>query len=121
PWMQADTGQTPRGSSLYDGESFTISANGMGVEGKADDFHYTYVPLKGNGSLTLRLTPQPGSQFSLMGLVIRQGLAPDAPGAALLLYPGQSGEVEAPDWHTRLMVRTAAGAPATLQHTGAVL
>lgn len=121
PWAQADIGQVPPGSTLYDGESFTISANGMGVEDKADDFHYTYVPLKGNGSLTLRLTPQPGSQFSRMGLVIRQGLAQDAPEAALLLYPGQSGEVEAPDWHTRLMVRTVAGAPATLQHAGAVL
>jgi hypothetical protein len=121
PWAQADIGAAPAGSTLYDGQRFTISANGMGVDGKADGFHYTYIPLKGDGSLTVRLAPQPGSQFSQMGLLLRQGLAQDAPLAALLLYPGPSGQVEAPDWHTRLLVRAVAGAPATLQKAGEVL
>lgn len=121
PWAQATIGQVPPGQTLYDGEQFTIVANGMGVDGKADDFHYTYVPLKGDGSLTVRFVPQPGSQFSRMGLMLRKTPEPDAPLAALLLYPGKSGQVEAPDWHTRLLVRPSPGAEVVLQQAGEAL
>jgi hypothetical protein len=81
----------------------------MGIDSTYDSFHYAYIPMNGNGEITVRFVPQPSSQFSKMGVMLRDGLAADAPHVSLLLYPGNTGQIEAPNWHVRLLTRKKAG------------
>jgi hypothetical protein len=110
PWKQQDVGRTNLpGYIKFNGNQFTLEGSGMGIDSTYDSFHYAYIPMNGNGEITVRFFPQPSSQFSKMGVMLRDGLAADAPHVSLLLYPGNTGQIEAPNWHVRLLTRKKAG------------
>lgn len=109
PWKQKDIGITQEGLTLFDGKKFTIESAGKNLDSSNDELHFTYQPLTGNGEIIARFIPQPSSQFSQMGLMIRSGLSGDAPFASLVIYPVQTGQIELPDWHAKLIVRFTAG------------
>src|ERR1044072_9889009 len=53
-----------------------------------------------------------------MGLTIRDDLANKAPHVTLLLYPGRTEQIEAPNWHVRLLTRNAAGEKSEVKYMG---
>jgi len=70
--------------------------------------------LNHDGTITARFVPQPSSQFSTMGLMIREGLTDNAACVALAFYPGKSTSNEAPDWQLRFLTRGIQGEPAAI-------
>ncbi|MGJ7030228.1 alginate lyase family protein [Niabella hirudinis] len=106
-WMQKEIGNITPGLTFFDGSRFKIEAFGRGPGKTADSFHYTFFPVQENATLECRIDPQPGSQFSIMGLMLRKDLTEQSPFVSLLLYPGKTENVEEPAWHTELEVRMA--------------
>ncbi|MEJ6979721.1 alginate lyase family protein [Pedobacter sp. P351] len=105
----------------FDGKQFTIEGAGMGLDSLADQFHYTYQSLKGNGSIVLRFVPQPSSQFSSFGVMIRDGFSDNSAYSSLIIYPGKTSQIEALGWHLRFMTRQTAGSPSAIINQGTVL
>jgi hypothetical protein len=120
-WKQANVGKSKQGAAFFNGKQISIEAGGQGVQNQEGDFYYVYTPLKKDAELKLRILPQPSSQFSIMGLMIRKDISADAPFASILLYPGKTNEIEKPDWHTRLNVRNQKAAVPEMKHTGEIL
>lgn len=118
-WKQQDIGNVKiPGSTQYNGQQFTIEAGGMGIDSTRDAFHFTWMSMNTDGAITLRFVPQTNSQFSNMGIMMRDGLAVDAPHVSLMLYPGKTGQIEAPDWHVRLLTRGKRGEPTGVKNIG---
>jgi hypothetical protein len=118
-WKQQTIGvKESKGSTVFDGKAYKIEGVGMGADSINDEFYFTYIPLNGDGEITARLVPQPSSQFSKMGLMMRDGLADKRPHASLIIYPGKTGQIEAPNWHTRLLTRSVAGDTTTVSKIG---
>jgi len=120
-WLQKDIGPVAPGSTCFDGTRFNIEAFGAGLEKTGDGFHYTFFPVKGNAMLECRIDPQPVSQFSMIGLMLRKDLTEGAPFVSLFLYPGRTEHIEEPDWHTRFEVRTKQDGEITAVAKGAGL
>jgi hypothetical protein len=122
PWRQQDIGamKVP-GSTQYDGEQFRLEGAGTRLDSTRDEFQFAYLPLKGDGSITARFVPQVSSQFSQMGLMLRESPDPAAPYAALLLTPQKTGQIEAPIWVAQMLTRKDKGATPTTAHTSAPL
>ena len=122
PWRQQDIGpvQVP-GSTLYDGQEFRLEGAGTRIDSTSDQFQLAYVPLRGDGVITARFVPQVSSQFSQLGLMLRESLTPDAPHAALLLAPQKTDQIEAPSWGFRLVTREAKGGPTAVRQRSAPL
>ncbi|MDN5286634.1 MAG: hypothetical protein JWR38_2908 [Mucilaginibacter sp.] len=106
-WEQANIGDegAQKGTASFDGQQFTIIAGGKGIEATHDQFKFVYTTLNGNGTITARYVPQISSQFTGFGLVIREGLADNASEVACIIKPESSGQLEAPQWYTRLLSR----------------
>jgi len=122
PWKQQDVGESAlAGRTTFDGTLFKLEGRGLGPDSLSDQFHFAYVPLKGNGEIVARFVPQPSSQFSRMGLMMRESLAVDAAHMSLLIYPGKTGQIEAPNWHLRLLNRVSAGQKTQIAAVGGVL
>jgi len=110
PWKQEDIGAvTIPGTSFFDGLQFRLEGSGWGIDSVHDSFRFTWLPLNGDGTITARLLPEPGSQLSAMGLMMREGTTDNAAFAALLIYPGRTKQIEAPAWQAKLLVRNASG------------
>jgi hypothetical protein len=119
PWKQQDISSAPlKGYTSFDGKTFTIEGIGTGLDSTSDEIHFTYQPLTGDGEIMLRFVPQPSSQFSKMGLSIRDDLKNVAPHVSLMIYPGKSGQIEAPNWHVRLLTRKVTGEKPEVNYTG---
>lgn len=110
PWSQQDVGAvTVEGSTGFDGSSYTLEGAGTEIGGASDQFQFAYRPLSGDGAIVARYVPQLSSQFTTMGLMLRESLDANAAHASLLVAPQSGGNVEAPGWYARLTVRPAAG------------
>jgi hypothetical protein len=110
PWNQKTIGQTTlQGHAAFNGSEFTIEAPGMGLDSLTDSFQYTYLPLRENGELSVRFVPQPSSQFSQFGLMIRENLKENSAHTSLMIYPGKTNFIEAPSWQARFISRPATG------------
>jgi hypothetical protein len=110
-WKQQAIGAAATTNKVnYDGNGFRMEALGNGIGNTRDTCLFVFRSLTGDGTITVRINPQPGSQFSNMGLMMREALTANAAHASLMLYPGKTNSVEAPSWHLRLMSRTKAGA-----------
>lgn len=110
PWKQMDIGQTQvKGKTLSDGKQFLIEAEGKGLGSSSDKFHFTYQGVSGKGVIIARFVPQPSSQFSEMGLMIREGLSADAAFVSLMIYPGKTADIELPDWRLKMITRNTTG------------
>lgn len=121
-WKHSDIGAgIVPGYTAFDGRQFKLEAGGMDIDSTSDQFHYAYMPLHGDGEIVARFVPQPSSQFSRMGLMMREGLAGGAAHATLLIYPGKSARIEAPHWQLRFLTRAATGEATTLVRAGPAL
>jgi hypothetical protein len=53
-----------------------------------------------------------------MGLMMRETVTDKAAHVSLIIYPGKTEKVEAPNWHVRLLTRAVAGEQATANIIG---
>ena len=110
PWKQEDIGTvTIPGTGFFDGAQFRLEGSGLGIDSLHDSFRFTWLPLNGDGTITARLLPEPGSQLSAMGLMMRESNADDAAFASVFIYPGRTKQVEAPAWQAELLTRNSSG------------
>lgn len=121
-WNQASIGTGKLcGNTAFDGKQFTIEGAGMGLDSLADQFHYTYQSIKGNGSIVLRFVPQPSSQFSSFGITMRDGLSESSAHISIIIYPGKTYQIEAPNWHLQFITRETPGSAAAIKNKGSFL
>jgi hypothetical protein len=119
PWKNQDIGNVKvAGSAAFDGNIFRLEGAGMGIDSTKDQCQFVFRPLKGDGRITVRYIPQPGSQFSKMGLMMRESLTDGSPNVSLLIYPGNTKQLEAPAWHVRLLTRNIPAGQMTINHLG---
>ena len=109
--MQKDVGSVRvPGTTFFDGDTFTLECAGTDIGDANDQFHFVYLPMTGDGTITARFVPQVPSQFAKMGLMMRESLAADAAHASLLITPATTKSVEMPNWSISLFTRRATGA-----------
>ncbi|MHC4752540.1 MAG: DUF1349 domain-containing protein [Planctomycetota bacterium] len=98
-WSQQWIGdESPPGSASYDSatDTFTITGHGHDIWDAADDFHYVYQTLEGNGEITARVVTLAGTSshtWSKAGVMIRETL--DGPSTHLFaaLTGGDGGGI----------------------------
>lgn len=108
-WETADIGDAaPAGTSDFDGQAFRIEAGGKDIAGSHDRFGFTYLPMTGDGTVIARIAHPVSSQYAKVGLMMREGLEPDAAHASMLIQ-GLPLHTWSGVWSTR----AEAGADAT--------
>lgn len=114
PWLQQDVGSVGlAGSGDYASGTFTIKGSGTDIAGTADQFHYVYQPLNGDGTIVARVAGIGNtSSWAKAGVMIRESLATGAKHASTVIeYASSSG--------AQLVDRTATGgSTATVTQTG---
>ncbi|MER5177353.1 putative Ig domain-containing protein [Streptomyces sp. NPDC002896] len=81
PWSTRDVGDVKiPGSALFDGERFVLEASGT-----ADTYWLVHLPLSGDGTVTARVVYPLSSQYSKIGVTLRDSLDADAPHASMLI------------------------------------
>lgn len=111
-WTHQDIGDVGvPGHSEFDGSQFTLEGSGLSLgQGTQDQMQAAYCTLKGNGTLTARYVPQLTSQFTQLGLILRDGMTPEAAGATLWVAPNlHDRNPEAPAWQAALSARRQPG------------
>jgi regulation of enolase protein 1 (concanavalin A-like superfamily) len=75
-WSQQDIGSVAAaGSGSGDGGAFTVAGSGADIWGTADEFHYVYRSLTGDGSMTARVVSLTHAHdWSKAGVMIRDTL-----------------------------------------------
>jgi hypothetical protein len=117
PWNNQDIGSVKViGNANFDGKTFRMGCSGMGLDSTQDEFHFVYRQLKDDGEITARFVPQPGSQFSKMGLMMRESLNESSPYISLLIFPGKTSQIEAPAWQFKLLTRNSTDSKITTDH-----
>ncbi|KUO19207.1 putative Ig domain-containing protein [Streptomyces dysideae] len=102
PWSSRDLGNVRiPGSAAYDGERFVLEASGT-----ADTYRLTHLPLYGDGTITARIVFPLSSQYSKIGVTVRDSLDPDAAHASMLIQG-----LPLHTWSGVWSVRPSAGAP----------
>ena len=76
-WIDADIGAVAAaGSFTENGTTLTITGSGADIWGTADEFHFAYRTLEGDGEMTVRVTSLTnGHMWSKVGLMVRESLA----------------------------------------------
>jgi len=91
PWISADIGApvlTGIASDSGDG-TFTLSSAGSGIVGSADQFHFAYRNLCGDGVITARVATQQNTVGgALAGVMIRASTGVGAAQALMAITPG---------------------------------
>ncbi|MES5818709.1 alginate lyase family protein [Streptomyces sp. RG80] len=81
PWATQDVGEMRvPGSAAYDGERFLLEASGT-----ADTYRLVHLPLRGDGTVTARIVFPLSSQYSKIGVTLRDSLDADAAHASMLI------------------------------------
>lgn len=81
PWSTQDVGDVRiPGSAVFDGERFVLEASGS-----ADTHRLVHLPLRGDGSVTARIVWPLSSQYSKIGVSLRDSLDADAAHAAMVI------------------------------------
>ncbi|MFF7645289.1 alginate lyase family protein [Streptomyces canus] len=81
PWATQDVGDVRiPGSAAFDGERFVLQASGT-----ADTYCFAHVSLPGDGTVTARIVWPLSSQYSKIGVTLRNSLDADAAHAAMLI------------------------------------
>ncbi len=118
-WTSAGVGNpTVAGSAQYDKatDTWTIRGDGTGIRGSADQFHYVYKTLTGDGELAARvvsLDPLP-ADWSMAGVMIRVLLIPGAPS----IFMGISANTDGKDHAITMWGRAAMNGAADHESTG---
>ncbi|MCD9873176.1 alginate lyase family protein [Streptomyces guryensis] len=81
PWSTQDLGDVKiPGAAAFDGERFVLEASGT-----ADTYRFAHLPLPGDGMVTARIVWPLSSQYSKIGVTLRDSLDADAAHAAILI------------------------------------
>ncbi|MGW0843669.1 alginate lyase family protein [Streptomyces sp. NPDC002787] len=81
PWSGQDLGDVRiAGSAAFDGERFVLRASGT-----ADTYHLAHLPLRGDGTVTARIVWPLSSQYSKIGVTLRDSLDAGAAHASMLI------------------------------------
>ena len=103
-WTSDDVGAVGApGTAIYAGGTYTVRGSGTDLWSTADAFHFVHRTWSGDGDLVARLTKlsaPAGATGAMAGIMIRNGLAPGAVHASLLV--GTDGKL-------KFRRRTAAG------------
>lgn len=90
-WESGDIGTVaaPGGATQSDGV-FTLNGSGADIWGSADEFHYAYRTLTGDGTIVARVaTLQNVDVWTKAGVMMRESLAPGARHASMFVSPGK--------------------------------
>ena len=92
PWSHGDIGGVSQpGNASVNSGVWTVSGSGADVWGTSDQFHFAYQSLTGDGTITARVTSvQNTDQWTKVGVMFRQSLAPDAAHGFMLVTPADS-------------------------------
>jgi len=105
------------GSARYDQatQTWTIQGDGTGLRGTADQFHYVYKTLNGDGELAARVVSldPPLSDWSMAGVMIRVLLIPGSPSIFMGISANTAGGSHALTMWGRGAVNGAAGDEST--------
>jgi hypothetical protein len=95
-WTSADIGSPAiAGAALGKGSTFSLAGEGTDIWGTADQFHYVYQTLTGNGSVTAMVEIQSDTNaFAKAGVMFRSTLAAGSPEAAVVLTPGDGTQFQ---------------------------
>ncbi|WP_329249579.1 alginate lyase family protein [Streptomyces canus] len=81
PWSTQDIGNVRMpGAAVFDGERFVLEASGT-----ADTHRLVHLPLRGDGSVTARIVWPLSSQYSKIGVSLRDSLDADAAHAGMVI------------------------------------
>jgi regulation of enolase protein 1 (concanavalin A-like superfamily) len=90
-WINADIGTIPAvGSGSYQSTSatYTLSGSGADIWGTADNFHYSYQPLQGDGVIVARVESLVNTHLDAKaGIMLRESVAPGSKYVAMLVTP----------------------------------
>lgn len=118
-WNHQDIGPVAvEGGVSHDGGLFTIEGAGEDLGGTVDQGHFASKVLEGDGTMIARFVPQPSSQFSKFGLMVRDGNAPDAAHVALLVSSDPGPGDPKRGWRVSLTSRDHAAGATTVRHVG---
>ena len=92
PWLHSDIGSvTQGGGASVSGGTWSVTGSGVDVWGNADQFHYAYQQLTGDGTITARIaTIQNVDVWTKAGVMLRESLAPGSAQAFMLATPAGS-------------------------------
>lgn len=107
-WLSQDVGAVGgSGAAQLSGSTFTVLAAGADIWGTADEFHFVYQTLVGNGSITARVASiESTNDWAKAGVMIRESLNANSRYAMTLVTPTSSNGV-------RLQYRTSNGGSST--------
>ncbi|MGA2555572.1 MAG: alginate lyase family protein [Verrucomicrobiota bacterium] len=115
PWAAQDVGAANvKGSTQFDGRTFTLNGAGAGLGGAEDQFQFASQPMTGDGAVIARFVPQMSAALSTVGVIMRESSAPGSPFAALLIAPQNRRNVESAGYLARFQTRASAGAAAVV-------
>jgi hypothetical protein len=117
-WTSAGIGNpTVAGSAQYDkaADTWTIRGDGTGIRGSADQFHYVYKTLTGDGELATRVVSldPPLADWSMAGVMIRVLLIPGSPSIFMGISANTDGKDHAITMWGREAFNDAAGDEST--------
>ena len=97
-WLGQDIGAVgAAGSHSQAGEAWTVVGSGVDIWSNADEFHYVYMPLEGDITLTARVASMTNTDaWAKVGVMIRETLDANSTHAMALVTPGNGAGV-----HTR--------------------
>jgi hypothetical protein len=95
-WSCADVGSPAlAGSQALTGTTWTIQGGGTDIAGTADQFHFVWQTLGGDGSISAHLTGQTvSSGFAKAGVMLRLTTDPASPYYAVLVTPSNGIRVQ---------------------------
>ena len=103
PWSDADIGTVgTAGGSAYDSATGTYTVQGAGADigGTADNLHFTYRPLSGDGYIVARIASLTNTNSSAKaGVMIRETLDANARNALMMVTPGTGAGIK---WRTSI-------------------
>ena len=90
PWAEGDVGTVALpGSASFASGVFTISGAGLGIGGTADQFHFVYQRVTGNGEVVARVIGvEEVGTTSKAGVMIRESLAANSRFSSMLVAGG---------------------------------
>lgn len=97
PWASRDIGDVGvAGTAVYSAadRTFTVQGAGDDIWGTADAFHFAYQPLRGDGQIVARVASVDAAEENAKaGVMIREGLDPDARHALMAVTTGNGSEL----------------------------
>jgi hypothetical protein len=98
-WVSADIGSPAPGNASESGGTWEITGNGNDVWGNADNFHFVYQFLDGDGEISARVVDNGtgSNDWAKGGVMIRQDTTSGSP-EAFISITGSSGGGAAFQW-----------------------